>query len=486
MHIGIDLGTSSVKLILVTIHGEVIRSVSKSLDLLIPKPMWTEQDPNQWYTQTLSGLKELVKGYESHIKGIGFSGQMHGLVMLDQNDEVLRPAILWNDQRTVEENDFINNQIGLHQLLEYTGNISLTGLTAPKLLWVKQHEPEIFKQICKIMLPKDYLVYRLSGMFVTDDSDISGTLFYDVKNKCYHQKMLDFLDISIWQLPTIHASFENIGVLDNQISHELNLLQPVDIIVGGGDQAVGAVGIGVVDHGSMSISLGTSGVIFVSSDYFLLDQKSFMQSYVHAQGKYLMMGVILNAAGALNWWSEKVFHNYNYSDFFDKLEKTPIDDTLFFLPYLNGERAPINDSNATGVFLGLRIEHRKEHMDRAIIEGISFALKQTYETIADIGIQMRQARITGGGAKSKIWVQMIADILNINISTIQVDEGPAFGAAILSMVGCHDYPSVEDACAHLIRIKDTYTPNPLNVNFYQQKYQKYLEIYPTIKNLYKK
>lgn len=486
MYIGIDLGTSAVKLILVTQQGEVIRSVSRSFELMIPKPMWTEQDPNQWYEQTISGLKELVVGFESKIIGIGFSGQMHGLVLLDENDQILRPAILWNDQRTIQENDFINEHIGVDQLLEYTGNISLTGLTAPKVLWVKLHEPHVFKNIKKMMLPKDYLAYRLSGVFASDFSDISGTLFYDVKHQCYQQNMLDFLEISLDQLPKIYPSYEKIGLLNKTISHDLHIHQPVNIIIGGGDQAVGAVGIGVVDHGSMSISLGTSGVIFVSSDYFLLDRQSYMQSYRHAQGKYHMMGVILNAGGALNWWSEKVFNNYNYTDFFEKLDKTPIDDSLFFLPYLNGERSPINDPHATGLFIGMRIEHRKEHLDRAVIEGISFALKQTYDTISKLGIQMKDTRITGGGAKSKVWAQMMADILNLKISTIEVDEGPAFGAAILSMVGSQAYESVEKACEVLIKVKETYVPQEKRVDLYQQKYRKYLNIYPAVKNLYKK
>lgn len=486
MYIGIDLGTSAVKLILVTQQGEVIRSVSRSFELMIPKPMWTEQDPNQWYEQTISGLKELVVGFEPKIIGIGFSGQMHGLVLLDENDQILRPAILWNDQRTIQENDFINEHIGVDQLLEYTGNISLTGLTAPKVLWVKLHEPHVFKNIKKMMLPKDYLAYRLSGVFASDFSDISGTLFYDVKHQCYQQNMLDFLEISLDQLPKIYPSYEKIGLLNKTISHDLHIHQPVNIIIGGGDQAVGAVGIGVVDHGSMSISLGTSGVIFVSSDYFLLDRQSYMQSYRHAQGKYHMMGVILNAGGALNWWSEKVFNNYNYTDFFEKLDKTPIDDSLFFLPYLNGERSPINDPHATGLFIGMRIEHRKEHLDRAVIEGISFALKQTYDTISKLGIQMKDTRITGGGAKSKVWAQMMADILNLKISTIEVDEGPAFGAAILSMVGSKAYESVEKACEVLIKVKETYVPQEKRVDLYQQKYRKYLNIYPAVKNLYKK
>ena len=443
MYIGIDLGTSGVKLIMVSKEGEVISSVTRSYELIIPKPMWTEQDPNLWYKQTIDGLKELVKGYESHIKAISFSGQMHGLVILDEQDQVLRNALLWNDQRTIKEVEYLNQTIGIDQLLEETGNIALTGLTAPKLLWIKKHEPEVFNKIHKIMLPKDYIAYMLSGVFATDVSDVSGTLYFDVKHKTYSKKMLDILNISEKQCPKVYESYEKVGVLKDTLKHELGINQDVDIIIGAGDQAAGAVGIGIVNDGTASVSLGTSGVVFVVSDQFKVDQESFLQSYAHANGKYHMMGVMLNAAGSLNWWSEKIFQNYNYQDFFEKLDHTKIDDSLYFLPYLSGERSPINDPEATGVFFGLRLEHRKEHMDRAVIEGVTYALKQSFELIKNLGVDIRNLKITGGGAKSKIWAQMIADIFDVKVETIRIEEGPALGAAILAMVGHKTYASIE-------------------------------------------
>lgn len=485
MYIGIDLGTSGVKLLLVSKTGEVIRSISKSYELLIPKPMWTEQNPKDWSRQTLSGLLELVKGYESEIKAISFSGQMHGLVLLDADDHILRNAILWNDQRTVQENEYLNQTIGIDRLLDYTGNISLTGLTAPKILWVKNHEPEIFNKIAKIMLPKDYISYLLSGVFATDVSDVSGTLYYDVKHKKYSEKMLNILSITPDQLPVVYESYASIGYLKDEIKQQLNILNPVAIIIGGGDQAVGAVGVGIVDSGKCSISLGTSGVVFVASEQFKVDQHSHLQSYAHSNGKFYLMGVMLNAAGSLNWWSEKVFKNYNYSDFFEKLEKTPIQDTIFFLPYLTGERSPINDADATGVFIGLRLEHRKEHMDRAVIEGVTFALKQTFELINTLGVDVKNVRITGGGAKSKFWAQLIADVMNVYVSTIEIEEGPAFGAAILAMVGTSIYEDVETACRHLVKEKEIFTPIKDNVDLYTKKYESFKKIYPVIENLYK-
>ncbi len=485
MYIGIDLGTSSVKLILASLKGEVISSVSKNYDLLIPKPMWTEQNPNDWYEQTLLGLKELVKGYEKEIKAIGFSGQMHGLVILGDQDQILRHAILWNDQRTIEEVDYLNDEIGIETLLNQTGNIALTGLTAPKLLWVKKNEPEIFSKIDKVMLPKDYIAYKLSGTFATDVSDVSGTLYYDVKAKAYSKHMLKLLSIEEKQLPKVYESYEKIGSLKKELKEMLNIEQDVDIIIGAGDQAAGAVGIGIVNDGKASVSLGTSGVVFVASDTFKEDRKSYLQSYAHANGKYHMMGVMLNAAGSLNWWSEKIFQNFNYSDFFEKLELTSIDDSIYFLPYLSGERSPINDPNATGVFFGLRLEHRKAHMDRAVIEGVTYALKQSFDLIKGLGVDIDELRITGGGAKSQVWAQMIADIFNVKVVTIKIEEGPALGAAILAMVGNRAFSSVEDACRHMIKTNKLYEPNQKNAILYERKYNDFIKIYPTIEKLYK-
>jgi xylulokinase len=485
MYIGIDLGTSGVKLILVSNEGTVLSSVTRNYEIIIPKPMWTEQNPTEWYEQALDGLKELVKGHEKDIKAISFSGQMHGLVILDENDQVLRNALLWNDQRTVEDVNFLNEEIGIDTLINETGNIALTGLTAPKLLWIKRNEPDIFKRISKIMLPKDYISYQLSGVFATDVSDVSGTLYYDVKNKKYSQKMLDILSISTSQLPKVFESYEKVGELKDSLKNKLGINHKVDIIIGAGDQAAGAVGIGIVKDGQASVSLGTSGVVFVASKDFKEDRVSYLQSYAHANGKYHMMGVMLNAAGSLNWWSEKIFQNYNYKDFFEKLIQTPIEDSLYFLPYLSGERSPINDPDATGVFFGLRLEHRKAHMDRAVIEGVTFALKQSFELIQNLGVDIKQVKITGGGAKSDIWAQMIADVFNVEVLTIEIEEGPALGAAILAMVGNGLFQTVELACEKMIKEKQKFKSNPDNVLAYQAKYADFLKIYPVIKNLYK-
>ena len=485
MYVGIDLGTSGVKIILVSKKGIIKKIVSKEYPLLAPKSLWSEQNPIDWYNQTLSGLKELVKDYEKEIKGISFSGQMHGLVLLDKNDNVLRNAILWNDQRTIEEVSYLNNEIGIDNLLKETGNIALTGLTAPKLLWVKKHEPNIFKQISKVMLPKDYLIYRLSGEFASDVSDLSGTLYFDCANRKYSSYMLDILGLKKHMVPKVYESYDIVGTLKEDIKNNLNIHQEVKIIAGGGDQAVGAIGLGIVNDGECSISLGTSGVVFVSSDYFKIDYKSFLQSYAHANGKYHIMAVMLNAAGAMKWWNESILEDNNYNDYYDRVLKAKKDNKLFFLPYLAGERSPINNPYAKGVIFGLELSHKKEDIDRAIVEGVTFALRDSFELIKNLGITIHRIKITGGGSKSNIWAQMIADVLNIEVQKGETEEGPALGAAILAMVGLKVYPNVDEACNNIVKLSDVFYPVPENTKIYDIKYQQFIKIYPQMKVLYK-
>ncbi len=478
MYIGIDLGTSSVKTILVSIDGAIIKIVSKNYDLFFPQPSWSEQNPNDWYLQTITALKELVVGYEDQIKGISFSGQMHGLVILDEHDQILRNAILWNDQRTTKEVEYLNNEIGIDRLLEYTGNIALTGLTAPKILWIKNNEPEIYNKIHKIMLPKDYLVYKLSGQFVSDVSDSSGTLYFDCKNKQYSPQMLNILGINSSMLPKVFESYEVVGLLTQEHKDLLNIKQDVKIIAGGGDQAAGAVGMGIVNNGECSISLGTSGVIFVSSDIYKVDNKNYLQSYAHANGKYHVMSVMLNAAGTIKWWNETIFNDDDYNSFYQRISETQIDDSVFFLPYLSGERSPINDPYAKGVLFGLAVHHKKANIDRAVVEGVTFSLKQSFDLIVDLGVNIESVRITGGGSKSKVWAQMISDILDVKVIKISTEEGPALGAAILAMVGCQEYKNVNEACAAVIKLDKEFNPIIENTKKYNAKFKTYIELYP--------
>ena len=484
MYVGIDLGTSSVKLILTDKLGHIHRTVNKKYDVLMKKASWSEQNPNDWYRQTLIGLKELISGLEDSISGISFSGQMHGLTLLDKDDNLIRNAILWNDQRTVAEVDFINQEFGIDNAMKETGNIALTGLTLPKLLWVKTNEPDNFKKIKKVLLPKDYLVYKLTNRFVSDVSDTSGTLYYDVKNRQYSQKMLNLVGLDQSCFPEVHESYEVIGYLSDEAKAYLKLSHNVSVIAGGGDQAVGAVGLGIVNNNDANISLGTSGVVFVSTDQFTPDYKSHLQSYAHANGQYHVMAVMLSAAGSMEWFNSKIIGNENYDSLFESLEKVDPSQELYFLPYLMGERSPINDPLAKGVFFGLSMMHNKYDMARSVIEGVTFALKDSFTLFKSLGMNIQSVKITGGGAKSKFWCQLIADVMNVEVHTTAIDEGPAFGAAILAMVGCGAYKDVQTACKAIVKTNMDFYPNPELIKVYEQKYQRFINIYPAVKNLF--
>jgi xylulokinase len=410
---------------------------------------------------------------------------MHGLTLLDKDGNVIRNAILWNDQRTTKEVDYLNHVYGIDKLIQETGNIALTGLTLPKLLWVKENEPQNFKKIAKVLLPKDYLVYKLTNQFVSDVSDSSGTLYYDVLNRRYSKAILDLVGLDESCFPKVYESYEVIGSLSDETKAYLKLSHDVLVIAGGGDQAVGAIGLGIVNNNDVNISLGTSGVIFVSTDEFRIDHQSHLQSYAHANGKYHIMAVMLSAAGSVEWYNSKIQDSQNYELLFDSIDKIDPSQELYFLPYLMGERAPINDPYAKGVFFGLSMKHDKYDLARSVIEGVTFALKDSFVLFKSLGIDINSIKITGGGAKSKTWCQMISDILNVEVNTISIDEGPAFGAAILAMVGSHEYESVEAACKAIIQTNAKYTPDPNRVEIYQRKYDKFSQLYPAVKGLFR-
>ena len=484
--IGIDLGTTSVKIIATDENGTVAKSISKEYPLYFPKPLWSEQNPEDWWKQTIMGLKELLDGLDrKEIKAISFSGQMHGMVTLDENDEVVRPAILWNDQRTVKECEYLNNEIGQNKISEWTGNLALTGFTAPKVLWLKENEPENFEMTKKIMLPKDYLAYKMSGVFATDMSDASGTLYLDVKNRKWSLEMMELLEISENQLPNLYESYEVIGNITQNIADELGLSEDVKIVIGGGDQAVAAVGGGVVGNGSCSVSLGTSGVVFSSTDKFFVDKNNSLHSFCHANGKYHLMGVTLAAAASLKWWVEEINKSEDYNGLLYEAEEAKIDDTLFYLPYLMGERTPHNDPNCRGTFIGMNMTHERKHMTRAVLEGVAFSLRDTFEIMKEMGIKITEISISGGGSNSKLWCQIIADVLNVKVNKLNSNEGPAYGASILSAVGVGIFDTVENACDAFIKIRESIVPQNENINLYNKKYEKYRKIYPTTKELFK-
>lgn len=484
MYLGIDLGTTGVKVLLVDGKGEVKKSVTKNYQIISEKPLWTEQNPDDWLRETISAIKEIIVGFNDKIKAISFSGQMHSLVILDEENKVIRPAILWNDQRTINETKEINDKLGIKWLLEETGNVALTGFTAPKILWVKNNEADKFRKINKIMLPKDYLVYKLTNKFVTDVSDISGSLLFNVQKKEYSEKILDFLEINKSQLPTVLESTDIVGTLTEEIYTSLGLNKDVKVIIGGGDQSIGAIGTGTVRDGEVNISLGTSGVVFVASDNYKVVKDSFIHSFAHANNNYHLMGVTLAAAGSFKWWKDTFNSKSTYDQIFEELIETDIDDTIYFLPYISGERSPINNSLAKGTFSGFTTSHRLPHFSRAVIEGINFSLRHCYEVIKDQDIETKRIRIIGGGSKNDYWSQMIADIFNLEVQRPVISEGAAFGAAIVAMIGDGIYKNVYEACEKIVKVEKTFIPNKKNTLIYNKKYEKYLTLYQNIERFF--
>lgn len=485
MYIGVDLGTSAVKLLLMKKNGETVKIVSKEYPLYMNDEGWSEQNPADWWKAVKAGIKELSDSVDvSLIKAISFSGQMHGLVILDEKDNILRNAILWNDQRTQKQCDYLNG-LGLDNLIDNTANIALTGFTAPKILWVKENEPEIFNKISKIMLPKDYIAYMLSGVFATDVSDASGMLLLDVKNRKWSEYMMNLLDINENQLPRLFESYEVIGNVSKKAAEETGLSTDVKVVIGGGDQAVGAVGTGTVENNMCSVSLGTSGVVYVASDKFKVKYgKDILHSFCDATGKYHMMGVTLSAAGSNKWWMEEILKtkdNQAEQENITELGKNKV----FFLPYLNGERSPHNDPDAKGAFIGLNMTTSRENMTQAVLEGVAFSLRDSLETVRALGIDVKKVRLTGGGAKSKLWRNIIANIFNTDVEIINCEEGPAFGAAILAMTGDKAFKSVEEAAKNLIQVVETISPSAELVELYNERYEIYKKLYPSLKECFK-
>lgn len=484
LYIGIDLGTSAVKLLLMNEKGEILNIVSKEYPLYFPHPGWSEQHPEDWFLQSVEGLKELTADCDkSQVAGISFGGQMHGLVALDSEDQVIRPAILWNDGRTGEETDYLNQVVGKEKLSECTANIAFAGFTAPKILWMKKHEPENFERICKIMLPKDYLAYRLSGSFCTDVSDASGMLLMDVKNRCWSEEMLAICGITKEQLPKLYESYEVVGTLKPEIAEELGFGKEVKVIAGAGDNAAAAVGTGTVGNGRCNISLGTSGTIFISSQKFGVDQNNALHSFAHADGSYHLMGCMLSAASCNKWWSEEILKTKDYAAEQSGITKLG-ENNVFYLPYLMGERSPHNNPDARAMFIGMSMDTTREEMTQAVLEGVAFGLRDSLEVARSLGIRIERTKICGGGAKSPLWKKMIANIMNLKVDVIESEEGPALGGAMLAAVGCGEYPDVETIAEKLVKVVDTVEPDAELVEKYEKKYQKFRKIYPTVKNLF--
>ena len=485
-YIGIDLGTSSVKLLLMDELGAIHQQVTREYPLEFPQPGWSQQAPEDWKAAVLSGLQELTANCDRRqIAGIGTGGQMHGLVVLDRDDNVIRPAILWNDGRTAAQVDYLNEVIGKQTLSERTANIAFAGFTAPKILWMRENEPENFARIAKIMLPKDYVNYVLTGVHCCDYSDASGMLLLDVAHKRWSKEMLDLCGITEAQMPALFESYETVGTLRPEIAQLLGFPENVKVCAGAGDNAAAAVGTGVVGDGGCNISLGTSGTVFISSKQFGVDPNNALHAFAHADGGYHLMGCMLSAASCNKWLMDDILRTKDYAG-----EQAPITDEklgtnhVYFLPYLMGERSPINDTNARGAFIGMSMDTSRADMTQAVLEGVAFAIRDSVEVAKSLGIPLTSSMLCGGGAKSPLWRRILANVLNMPLTIPASEQGPGMGGAMLAMVACGAYGSVAEACAKLVTVSETVAPDPEIAARYEARYRQFRLIYPALKGLY--
>ena len=485
-YIGIDLGTSAMKLLLMDAEGKILNTVTKEYPLEFPQPGWSQQNPEDWGKALYEGMPELLKDFDGKaVAGIGCGGQMHGLVVLDENDNVIRPAILWNDGRTAKQVDYLNNEIGKDKLSALTANIAFAGFTAPKILWMKDKEPENFAKIAKIMLPKDYINYILTGVHACDYSDASGMLLLDVQHKCWSKEMLSICGVSEGQMPKLFESFASIGTVKPPVAAELGLGENVTVCAGAGDNAAAAVGTGVVGEGGCNISIGTSGTVFISSEKFGVDDTNALHAFAHADGGWHLMGCMLSAASCNKWLMDDIFHTKDYA-----AEQAPItedklgENHVFFLPYLMGERSPINDTNARGTFIGMTMDTTRADLTQAVLEGVAFAIRDSVEVARSLGVEINFSKICGGGVKSQLWRRIFANVLNCELEVPVSEQGPGMGGAMLSMVACGEYESVKACCEKLCSVSAIVKPERELVAKYEVRYQQFKIIYPACKQLF--
>jgi xylulokinase len=487
LFLGIDVSTTGSKALLVDEQGNVAATAVNEHSISTPRPLWSEQNPQEWWDASIKSIQQVllqagIKGED--IKGIGLTGQMHGLVMMDAADNVLRPAILWNDQRTAEECDEITRLVGFDRLLALCGNKALTGFTAPKILWVRKHEPEIYAKTAHILLPKDYVRFQLTGDYAVDKADGSGMILFDLKQRTWSKELLEKLAIPESWLPKTYEGSEITGVISAKAAALTGLKAGTPVVGGGGDQAAQAVGVGAVTPGIVALTLGTSGVVFATTSSPLIEPEGRLHAFCHSvPGAWHFMGVMLSAAGSLRWYRDTLAPGMNYDDLLAPAAAVSAgSEGLLFLPYLTGERTPHPDPLARGAFVGLTIRHTKAHMTRSVIEGVSFGLRDSMELIKNAGLgEIKQVRISGGGARSPLWRQMLSYVLNSELVTVNTTEGAAFGAALLAGVGVGTWKSVEESCNATIKTLDKTTANPASVRVYEAYYHQYTALYPALK-----
>lgn len=492
--LGIDVGTTGSKALLIGADGAVKASATTGYPMFTPQPLWAEQNPADWWAATVTSVRRVLDegGVEpAQVAGVGLTGQMHGLVLLDAQGQVLRPCIMWNDQRTAVQCAAITQKVGAERVLQLTGNPVLPGFTAPKLVWVREHELEVYGRVATVLLPKDYVRYRLTGGFFSEVSDASGTSLFDVGRRRWSEEMLEALDVPREWLPEVTESPVVSAHVSADAAKETGLLEGTPVVGGGGDQAAQAVGTGIVAEGVVSVTIGTSGVVFAASDAYRVEPEGRLHAFCHAvPGTWHLMGVMLSAGGSFRWYRdalgdlERIRAEESGQDAYDLLieaaaEVPPGCEGLLFLPYLSGERTPYPDPNARGVFFGLTLRHGKAHLTRAVLEGVTYGLRDSLELMRALGLSIEQVRASGGGARSSLWRQILADVFDTEIVTVNVTEGAAYGAALLAGVGAGVYDSVAEACDMVIRMTGRTQPGPA-VLIYEDYYPRYRALYPAL------
>ncbi len=481
--IGVDLGTSACKFLLMDERGKILNITSRSYDVEYPRPGWSQQNPEDWWRAVREGVPELLAGFDaSQVAGIGCGGQMHGLVALDEDDKVVRPAILWNDGRTVEQVRYLNETVGTARLLELTGNIAYAGFTAPKVLWMRDEEPELFARIAHVMLPKDYLNHLLTGVYATDVSDASGTLLFDVAHRTWSDEMLELCGLTGSQMPRVYESYEVIGTLLPEVAAELGLPASVVVAAGAGDNAAAAVGTGAVGAGTMNISLGTSGTVFIPTAGFAAGVGDRIHSFCHADGAWHLMGCILSAASCNAWWVNDVLGSDDMPSEQEDIDVQTADPSLpYFLPYLMGERTPHNDVTARGALVGMSMSTTRADLTRAVLEGVAFAVRDSVEIARSLGVSVSSSTVCGGGARSATWLQMLADILGIELVLPATEQGPGYGGAMLAAVAAGVYESVASCSEAIVAERERIVPNRDLAVAYDDRYRVWRGMYPALR-----
>jgi len=484
---GIDVSTTGSKALLIDETGAVLAVASSPHTLSTPRPLWSEQNPEEWWQATLSSIREVLQKAAippAAIKAIGLTGQMHGLVLLDADGKVLRPAILWNDQRTQAQCDEIHARIGRERFIQISGNLALTGFTAPKILWVAENEPDIYAQARHVLLPKDYIRYKLTGVFAMDKADGAGTVLFDLRKRDWSDALLSELGIPRSWMPPTYEGPEFTGIVTLEAAKATGLAVGTPVAAGGGDQAAGAVGVGAVEPGIIGLTVGTSGVVFAATPAPLIEPEGRLHAFCHAvPGMWHFMGVMLSAAGSLQWYRDTLASDMSFDALLTEAELVPAgSEGLLFLPYLSGERTPHPDPRARGAFVGLTLRHTRGHMTRAVLEGVAFGLKDGFTLIQKAGLEsITQVRASGGGTKGALWRQILASVLESELVTVNTAEGGAFGAALLAGVSAGAWSDVASACRETIKLTGQTQPVPDQVRVYQHTYQLYRDLYPALK-----